>query len=163
MHAVEVFTAVSFLLLGSLANIQASALPAVRLSVSDSIAFTVKAGDAHLNPGVSHPIQFQNHITNQGGYYENSTGKFLAPFSGLYMFSASLFNVYAGKKLDTDIVKNGVHTVNVYCSAWLADSACSASVVIRLEEGDHVWVEDVSGQMVHRDSTFTGVLLKRYD
>ncbi|XP_069110964.1 complement C1q tumor necrosis factor-related protein 5-like [Argopecten irradians] len=161
MHVPHVFLSVSILLLVSLVYINASALPLVR-SVSDGIAFTIKAGDSHLNPGAARPVQFQNPITNQGGYYDNSTGKFLAPFSGLYMFSASLFNVYAGKKLDTDIVKNGVHTVNVYCSAWLGDSACSASLVIRLEEGDHVWLEDVSGQMVHKDSTFTGILLKHY-
>lgn len=130
--------------------------------MSNSIAFTVKAGDAHLNPGVSSPVKFQKTITNEGHYYDNATGRFLAPYDGLYMFSASLFNVYAGKKLDTDIVKDGVHTVNVYCSAWLPDSACSASVVMALTEGNYVWVEDVSGQLVHLDSIFTGVLLKRH-
>ncbi|XP_033762467.1 hibernation-associated plasma protein HP-27-like [Pecten maximus] len=131
-------------------------------SVGNDIAFTVKAtnnGNVDLSPGVGGVVKFRTEITNYGNAFDLATGVFTAPVDGMYLFSASMYNVFAGQKLDTDIQKNGVPEVNMYCSASIQYSACSATVVLRLATGDRIWISDNSGKLVDHDSSFMGVLL----
>ncbi|OWF39445.1 hibernation-associated plasma protein HP-27-like [Mizuhopecten yessoensis] len=134
----------------------------VAQSVGNDIAFTVKAtnnGNIDLSPGVGGVVKFQTEITNYGNAFDLANGVFTAPVDGMYLFSASMYNVFAGQKLDTDIVKNGIPEVNMYCSASIQYSACSATVVLRLATSDRIWISDKSGKLVDHDSSFMGVLL----
>lgn len=116
-------------------------------------------GNIDLSPAKGAVVKFQTVITNYGNAFDVTSGIFTAPVDGMYLFSASMYNVFAGQKLDTDIVKNGAKEVNMYCSPAIQYSACSATVVLRLATGDRIWISDASGQMVDHDSSFMGVLL----
>ena len=111
-------------------------------------------------------IQFDNIITNYGGYFDEANSTFTCPVQGLYMFTVNIM-AYSSDQFGARIVINGVTLV----TAW-ADNASSVynqasnTVIVECGPGDDVWSEAVIADYIYcnsvdRYSTFSGVLIKQ--
>ncbi|XP_052817231.1 uncharacterized protein LOC128243475 [Mya arenaria] len=97
------------------------------------------------SPATGDTIVFSDIQTNEGLGYDDVTGKFTAPVSGLYMFFIHVCvynNVYVNlqlvKEANVLIGSSYYHTTGSPCS--------SAQVFTRLVESESVWVSCVSGR-----------------
>ncbi|XP_045181237.2 uncharacterized protein LOC123540350 [Mercenaria mercenaria] len=122
-----------------------------------------KALVQHL--GIDQNIVFDVVELNLGGGYHNQHGLFIAPKSGLYIFSTSLLSyVNAKAEFDASIVKNG----NILASAFgHGDSGRhdqgSVTVVTQLNVGDEISVKNRviadDAYWGDRYSSFMGILV----
>lgn len=111
-------------------------------------------------------IVFDHVMMNLGNCYHSNHGVFIAPRTGLYMFSVSISseNKVNVHNVDTAIVKNDAILANTMSRGTdgTADQG-SVTVLVMLEEGDEVWVKNtedrVSAIRGWGFSSFTGVLL----
>lgn len=119
-------------------------------------------------------IVFEKTITSSGSGYNNLTGVFVAPMSGLYSFSCSLLdhtgehNVpsddHGQANLHAEIVQNGKVLGRIFAHAEENHrDQGSVSVVTFLNQGEQVWVRNIDhddvgigGQLY---STFSGYLI----
>ncbi|KAJ8319676.1 hypothetical protein KUTeg_002771 [Tegillarca granosa] len=104
------------------------------------IAFSAQLHD-HSN--TSSALVFKRVLTNIGGGYNVSDGKFYCPKNGLYLFSVTLeglkrFNVWA------DLKKNDIDLAHLH-ERGVADGypSVSVTVAVQLVIGDQVWVKGV--------------------
>ena len=111
------------------------------------VHFTVRLGSDISVPkdGV---VKFDTVITNVGGGYINSSsnpdyGKFIVPVSGTYQFLATITNSdqATNTKAKIDIVVNDTWKANMGVSGKEDVGTCH--LVIKLDEGDAVWVKSV--------------------
>jgi hypothetical protein len=128
-------------------------------ALTTPIAFTARLSSD--TTGHTDPTVFDNVITNVGGGYSSSTGKFTAPIAGTYVFLASLtaggHNTVAGR-----ISMNGVQVSRIYSRQPGSTStstypAASGHVILHLNVGDEVTVK--SKYKLNQYSHFTGFLL----
>ena len=122
------------------------------------------------NLGINQTIIFNTNLFNDAGAYNNTTGIYTCPVSGVYLF---FFAVGSGAQhqIVAKLVTNGVNQVGA-----IADSEYHASheghasnmVILRLAAGTHVSVENyrwnhqynfAEGGKTDRFTTFSGVLL----
>ena len=119
-------------------------------------------------------IVFDKTITSIGGGYSNLTGVFVAPLTGIYLFSCSLLD-HAGKHLQTgqehgsamlrgEIVQNGKLLGRIFAHAEVEHrDQGSATVVSYVTEGEQVWIRNIDNDDLGLGgefySLFTGYLL----
>ncbi|KAL3853093.1 hypothetical protein ACJMK2_016671 [Sinanodonta woodiana] len=144
-------------------NNKVSASPGNVTSLATGIAFT-----ATLSRETTHiyeqTVIFDNVKLNEGNCYDSSTGRFRAPFRGLYMFSVTLL-----KNLNTHvnvmIMKDDVEIGRVFSGVTQSDSG-SVTVVTVMEKGQVAYVKEMthSPQTMLGDNWahFTGLLHVRY-
>nr|XP_032834307.1 complement C1q tumor necrosis factor-related protein 5-like [Petromyzon marinus] len=126
-------------------------------------AFTAKISSS--KPPAGSPIKYDIVISNEQNHYNPLTGKFTCVHPGTYYFV-----IHAHVRETTiclSIMKNGSKISNscIDFHAAIHSMAMSGGSVLKLKEGDEVWVQSQSPyiglyfQPGYRDSTFTGFLL----
>lgn len=125
------------------------------------VAFYAKVGDDHGELGHTETIVFDIVRTNNGGHYDPSTGKFTAPVSGTYQFTATILSGY-DEAIETMLVVNDSEIARIFSGGYLSQGSGSNSIIVNLNKGDTVAVQVfysqgdyISGQW----SSFSGHLL----
>ena len=106
-------------------------------------------------------------MINNGNHYHPTDGVFVAPISGVYMFSWNTLT-FNNKSLFTELrVENNVKGVVASNAGSSLYTPGSASLLCHVEKGEHVWVQTSGGTTVNymddwRDSmSFMGFLLQK--
>ncbi|KAL3853104.1 hypothetical protein ACJMK2_016681 [Sinanodonta woodiana] len=128
-----------------------------------SIAFTVTSVQT-TKPFPERTLIFDTVKVNEGNCFNSSTGRFRAPFSGLYIFSITVLR----EKSDVQLLmmKDNVELVNVLFGRTEGDSG-SGTIVTLMDKGETAYVKEVPGLRSERLQsfywiTFTGLLHVRY-
>ena len=102
--------------------------------------------------GVNQNIVFEQVLTNEGGGYHQNHGVFIAPQSGIYVFSSTILCFQNGEVL-AEMVHNGNPVTNIYChgDSGRHDQG-SQTVVIKMNAGDEVAVRN----FYHADDSIWG-------
>ena len=129
-------------------------------------AFTV-AGSVDMISGST--ARFADVVTNIGGQYSTSTGKFTCQLPGIYVFTLHILKSYSTTQAFCKIRKNGspivvAHTVDPQGVGYYSTSN---SAVLHLVNGDSVDVGECTSDSTIYDfsdyaTTFSGFLLQ-YD
>lgn len=104
-------------------------------------------------------LKFDQVVTNEGNGFKGSTGIFVAPYSGIYVFDATV-----GITGTTDIYvkKNGANILRVYGHADSNWETATGSVTSHLNQGDQVYVIVANynghGLVGHGLTTFSGFM-----
>jgi hypothetical protein len=128
----------------------------------DPIAFYGKMMNQHTNLSTNSILKFNNVVTNIGSPYSQNNGLFIAPVSGIYVFSTTIMienrndahvGIYVNDKLMTN--------VKLYGSEHQYDTM-SQTAIYKLQKNDTVSVRRHEGsQILHFDYTsFSGFLLQ---
>ncbi|XP_069134194.1 complement C1q-like protein 2 [Argopecten irradians] len=127
------------------------------------IAFYYYLHDQVPPPG-NYIIKFDDKVTNEGGYYDPTSGAFTCPKTGVYVFSWSIGEVAHGH-IYSELQKNEIETV-----AWaitgdtLYATSTSNTAILHLDTGDKVSVKVTSTgnrpTLWEKFSTFSGFLLE---
>ncbi|KAL4237301.1 Complement C1q tumor necrosis factor-related protein 3 [Mactra antiquata] len=119
-------------------------------------------------------IKFDTTITDVGGGYNNITGVFVAPLSGIYSFSCSLLDHSGihqgpdGAMIHAEIIHNQrlLGRIFAHASTTYRDQGAQTVVAV-VKQGDQVFVRSVDNQDLGLGgefySTFTGHLLQFLD
>ncbi|XP_060569508.1 complement C1q-like protein 4 [Ruditapes philippinarum] len=139
----------------------------VRRQSYDTVAFSAtlnKLNVGHI--GVHQNIVFSDVITNIGNGYNNHHGVFVAPVSGLYMFSTTLLS---GKNVEfaASIEINGSDVVRMYERGTdNRHGSATQIVIVHLSKGDDVSVQSLSADHTYwgdKYCSFSGVLLQQLE
>lgn len=107
-------------------------------------------------------IVFETTITNAGSAYNPTSGIFMAPVSGLYVFFYDIECSKTNGDTYVELVRDGARTgVQAYCHG-LGDFDNSATMgVLHLGAGDTVWLRlyDVDNRTFGGKTIFSGFLL----
>lgn len=127
------------------------------------LAFNIQPNDV-LN---DRPVAFVTTSFNIGSAYDPSTGKFTAPISGVYIFSAFLC-VDSNKYLYYAVVKNNSVLLKGSLKEDTYRLCTSATVITTVEAGEAVWVKGTDNgsqyeikQDQWRENTFSGALIRK--
>lgn len=97
-----------------------------------------------------------------GGGYHPSTSLFIAPLSGIYIFSASIMSSLRDTHaVHVGILKNGTYLAGVYAGKSSTDGGPeqgSVTLTTHLNVGDEVWVQ----HHVHDDGEIYGAGLTSF-
>ena len=105
-------------------------------------------------------VQFDQEVTNVGGYYDSSLGFFICPINGIYQFSASVFTDSA-HYCDVNSVKDDLILLGAHSNT---DDYTQASTTVFTEclSFEKVWIESagnnyrISGGI---ETSFSGALI----
>ncbi|XP_052774313.1 uncharacterized protein LOC128212944 [Mya arenaria] len=126
-----------------------------------AIAFTAVKVAAQTGTGINQNILFENVILNQGNGFHSNHGVFIAPQSGIYLFTASLLHQAQSIAMHAAIIHEGRIVTKIDGSNDWTQS--SQTVVIQVNTGEEVWVStiDYEHENIHGDSfsAFSGFLL----
>ncbi|XP_045551539.1 complement C1q-like protein 2 isoform X2 [Salmo salar] len=142
-------------LIAKVENLEKAERPKVAFSAS------LFPSSQHRGPfNIDTTLIFTNVITNIGQAYNSGTGVFAAPVRGVYYFTFTCNSGTTGK-VNAALLKNGQNMAAVI-EKGNVDSMGSNSVILQLNEGDHVNIILWSDNSIYDNgyrSTFTGVLL----
>ncbi|KAH3853729.1 hypothetical protein DPMN_096261 [Dreissena polymorpha] len=127
------------------------------------VSFTAVKANDQIHIGINQNIIFEQVISNIGNGYHADHGLFVAPTSGIYLFSTSLLHrATIGQPLHAEITHSGVPVVRIHGDDNIYDSG-SQTVIIQVNQGEEVWVrnidyndENIAGSLF---SSFAGVLI----
>ena len=117
-----------------------------------------------VNLGATETYKFHQVNDNEGSAYDPSTGVFICPVAGTYRFDATVMTL-PGQRVDSQIMVNGIGRANIVADASSGVheyGQASNSLIIRLEPGNHVWLQHSgSASTVHGGlaSHFSGYIL----
>ena len=125
------------------------------------IGFTALTSTHQMHMGVDQAVQFPKIVTNNGNGFDQNTGIFRAPVSGLYLFSASMVS-HSGLELRCALVHNGNTVAYIFAGDDTTHSMGSKSILLYLSPNDDVWVK-----VIHESdsvygfawSSFMGVMI----
>ncbi|KAH3722234.1 hypothetical protein DPMN_065190 [Dreissena polymorpha] len=108
--------------------------------------------------GVNQNIVFEQVLTNEGGGYHQNHGVFIAPQSGIYVFSSAIMCFPNGEVL-ADMVNNGnpVPRINCHSDSGRHDQG-SQTAVIKMNAGDEVPARNYC----HADDSIWGALFTSF-
>lgn len=129
------------------------------ISGKPNVYFHVSLPTDQLLPQ-SRVIEFSRVFSNQGDGYDNTTGIFTAPYSGVYLF---FFSVRVGiGKYDSAYVR--LYVDGVFRAYAIEEAAFNAHVT-HMYAGDTAWIQtgNIAGGSTHNmrlsGTTFTGIML----
>uniref|UniRef100_A0A194ANM1 C1q domain-containing protein n=1 Tax=Pinctada fucata TaxID=50426 RepID=A0A194ANM1_PINFU len=103
-------------------------------SCGEKIAFYIRLSkDVQL--AAYQTVIFDKVVTNIGNGYNNGTGIFISPASGLYQISGSVIAVEGYQDLGFDLMHNGNMVGNLF-----GHHTDSVVIYLELNEGDRVWI-----------------------
>ncbi|XP_052769576.1 complement C1q-like protein 4 [Mya arenaria] len=114
------------------------------------IAFTSQVSPRvvrHMHDGDG--VIFDRVLLNAGGGYNNATGSFTVPLSGIYLFAVSVFDHMAtaatgNAKIHAEIVQNNSTIGRVFAHADMHNRDQGAeTVIVTVNTGDVIWVRVV--------------------
>ena len=133
-------------------------ISAIKFSVAD-VYFTVRLGSDTSVPG-GESVKFDTVISNVGaGYIDDSGhtdyGKFVVPISGTYQFLVTITNSNQATNSNAkiDLVVNDAWKVNIHVSGQEDVGTCH--LVIKLKEGDKIWVMSVTYNPNYFEGSYT--------
>ncbi|XP_053392936.1 uncharacterized protein LOC123545710 [Mercenaria mercenaria] len=113
-------------------------------------------------------VKFETVITDIGGGYNNQSGVFVAPVTGIYMFSCSLMEHYemvsSGVMVNAEIVQSQRVLGRIFAAEPGSYHDQGAQTVFtHVNQGDQIWVRTIDNQNLGLGgelySTFSGYLL----
>ena len=133
------------------AHLQASKLTAQTVTQTDAPAFRVQLTDGTL-AGVG-DIDYNNVLYDNTSSYNTSTGRFTAPVTGHYFFSAH--GVSTNDRTVYDFAINGTRQqINSLVDAPTSGYVqCNISAMLKLTAGQYVTVYQVEGSTFGESST----------
>lgn len=112
---------------------------------------------------IHHIIAFDKVITNVGNAYHPHTGTFIAPRSGLYIFTWTIVQWVTSYHVTERVVDNDNVNVIYMNPANLVVGSVTGTVVVHVNQGDDVFVRTGSGNNhgeinsnIDNRSTFAG-------
>ena len=132
------------------------------------VAFLATLTDHAQNLGANQNVAFDNVVTDIGDAYNAHGGIFIAPVSGIYIFSTTIMSSHKTNS-HFALKRNGTRVTQLYYhgNALYAYDTTGVTVVLELTKGDDISIvnldadKDVHG---HHYSSFTGFLLQEtYD
>jgi len=138
--------------------------PSFRQSApTEAVVFTAVKTQTQEHIGINQNIVFDHVEINEGNGYHSDHGLFIAPVSGIYMFTCTLLRPPSPKYLHALIVHSGREVVRVYASAGSTWDQGSHTVFIQVNAGEEVWVTnaDYDNEVVTGSnySSFSGYLM----
>ncbi|XP_045215463.1 C1q-related factor-like [Mercenaria mercenaria] len=129
-----------------------SSMQRIRRTANEThVAFFAKMVNHLEHGGVHQTVIFESVVTNVGNAYHSHIGTFIAPVSGTYVFSTTLVSRHSNDAR-AQFVRNGLALTTMYVNAGdTGDETTSQTIVLQLEEGD-----DVSVQNLDSDKSFSG-------
>jgi len=125
---------------------------------------------ANTSPATGHVIVFSQTVFNHGDGYNNATGVFTAPVSGVYMFTVHICTL-ASKYFSFAFVKTRGGDMVKGVMGDNDNHLCHAvSAITTLTKGEGVWLKCTSNygtstHVIYKDSirsnTFSGSLLQK--
>ncbi|BFZ00933.1 hypothetical protein BsWGS_03972 [Bradybaena similaris] len=130
--------------------------------MSDQIGFTASIAETRTI-AKDETVVCPNVITNDGNGYDSKTGIFIAPKSGMYVFSV-IATSQKGSMFKFRIFRKGVPCATAFANTPNACAMGGNTVVLTLELNDQVCVKaaDVSaiwGDQTDYSFTFTGFMV----
>ena len=130
------------------------------------VAFSARLSNNTPALSPNQDIVFNDVILNVGSAYHNAHGTFIAPVSGVYVFTTSLL-AYGTKSHHAKLVKNGQELARIDFNDADGYDDSSQTVIIKLVKGDDIAVQntDYTGMVYlgYNYSTFSGFLLYEYE
>jgi len=127
------------------------------------VAFTAIKVQNQANIGLNQKILFDRVDLNEGNGFHVNQGVFIAPASGIYIFSFTIQSKPSNSFLHADLMLNGRPIVTVHGAPGTTYDQGSHTVFLNLRAGAEVWVQidDFGNEYVHGDmfSSFSGCLL----
>ncbi|XP_062591679.1 uncharacterized protein LOC134253182 [Saccostrea cucullata] len=109
-------------------------------SLSNIVAFYAYFSKNVLSPGLHHILTFDNVITNTGNAYHSHAGTFIAPRSGLYVFTWTI-RIYGTSYHSTELMVNDNAVGSTYLNPVnTIDGSVTGTVVVHVDQGDDVLV-----------------------
>lgn len=120
--------------------------------------------DNHLeHAGVHQTFVFETVVTNIGNGYKERLGVFVAPVSGMYVFTTTLVSFYH-VSAHASFIKNGQAVTVMFVSGGEAGyDTTSQTIVLMLQQGDEISVQNGDPDKSFyggSHSTFAGFLLQ---
>ncbi|WAR25955.1 C1QT3-like protein [Mya arenaria] len=126
------------------------------------VAFLAILTNHITHAGAHQPIAFDRVVTNVGGAYNAHLGSFVAPISGIYVFSTTLLS-YPGHTTGFGFVKNNDLVSRLYLKTSAGQyETVAQTIVLQLAKGDDITVRNESpDETIHGSdySTFAGFLI----
>ena len=126
------------------------------------VAFDVRLKGDVTNLATNERVVFATVDLNEGKGYDPSTGIFTAPASGVYVFDWTTLH-HLTKYAYTSVIVNGKQKSWSHCHDVSSKTflPCSKMTVVKLKQGDKVWIGVFSGQanMYHKYTSFSGYKL----
>ena len=126
------------------------------------VAFDVRLSSNVNNLATNGRVVFATVDLNEGHGYDPSTGIFIAPAAGVYVFDWTTLT-QQGKIAYTSLVVNGKRKSWNNCHDAVSKTfmSCSKMTVIKLKQGDKVWIGVFNGQadMFTQFTSFSGYKL----
>ncbi|XP_061196430.1 complement C1q-like protein 3 [Saccostrea echinata] len=110
-----------------------------RRQIEEIVAFYAYLS-SDLQPGIHHTIPFDVAITNAGNGYHHSTGVFVAPESGLYVFTWTIRMTHESAHSMELVVNNMVYGATFMRTHTPEDQNVSGTVVVHVNRNDDVYV-----------------------
>ena len=124
---------------------------------------------AYLGTELSHvpvgtTLKFDGVGNNQGNGYDNSTGVFTCPSSGLYLFMVYIMP-HEGSEVSVSLMYNGQGFAHAAAEPSFngQDITGATARAFRLNKGDRVWVEVINqdSSFWYSYTSFSGLLIHR--
>ena len=126
------------------------------------MAFDVRLKNNINNLATNGRVVFGTVDLNKGKGYNPSTGIFTAPTEGIYVFDWTT-KTQKGNYANTSLVVNGKFKSWNHCddSASKTYLACSKMTVVKLKQGDKVWIGVFNGSayIYQKYTSFSGYKL----
>ena len=134
---------------------------------TESVAFSAYLDHYILHMGQGHHIICNQVLLNDGGHYNSFTGTFTVPQTGVYLLTFYFGVQHINDVTEIRLVVNNREIVDaeVQVLGTFQGSSSSNTAIIRLNQGESVWLEnmltdsEVISSPGYRYTTFSGVLL----
>ncbi|XP_060589214.1 complement C1q tumor necrosis factor-related protein 3-like isoform X3 [Ruditapes philippinarum] len=137
-----------------------------RRSISGGIAFSAQLSIHLSNIPIGTTINFDKVHVNDGAAYNNKTGVFIAPETGVYMFAYFIGHGRTAGQAWVTLKHNGQKINSAVTDTFHLNEDLQGGnmAILKLDVGDRVWIESFHSNNAYLDgpnafSSFTGLYL----